>query len=102
PARSPPYLHSFPTRRSSDLDPKRALVAALRARPQTMDVGEIDGRLFVNIAGLGLDAYVASQFNASGASRRRLAGYVGCTARALLDRKSTRLNSSHGSISYAV
>jgi diacylglycerol kinase (ATP) len=66
------------------VDPKRALAAAMRARPRTIDVGEIDGRLFVNIAGLGLDAYIASQFNASGGSRRGLAGYVGCTARALL------------------
>lgn len=66
------------------VDPTRALAAAMRARPRTIDVGEIDGRLFVNIAGLGLDAYVASQFNAKGGSRRGLAGYVGCTARALL------------------
>ena len=48
------------------IDPRRALTAAMRARPRTIDVGEIDGRLFVNIAGLGLDAYIASQFNASG------------------------------------
>jgi len=64
-------------------DPEQALRAAIGARPRTIDVGEIDGRLFVNIAGLGLDAYVASQFNASG-TRRGLAGYIGCTARALL------------------
>jgi len=65
------------------IDPRRALMAAMRARPRTIDVGEIEGRLFVNIAGLGLDAYIASQFNASGGNRRGLAGYVGCTARAL-------------------
>ena len=66
------------------VDPEQALRAAIGAPPRTIDVGEIDGRLFVNIAGLGLDAYVASRFNASGRRRRGLGGYVGCTARALL------------------
>ena len=66
------------------VDPGQALAAAMRARPRAIDVGEIDGRLFVNIAGLGLDAYIASQFNASGRRRRGLTGYVACTARALL------------------
>ena len=66
-------------------DPEKALRAAFGARPRPIDVGEIDGRLFVNVAGLGLDAYVASQFNARGSRRRGLAGYVGCTARALLE-----------------
>jgi diacylglycerol kinase family enzyme len=46
-----------------------------------MDVGEIDGRYFVNIAGIGFDAHIASQFAAS--ARRGFLGYAGITARAL-------------------
>ena len=66
-------------------DPEAALRAALGARPRSIDVGEIDRRLFVNVAGLGLDAYVAARFNAGRSRRRGLAGYVGCTARAFLE-----------------
>src|SRR5713226_2200844 len=40
-----------------------------------------DGRLFANIAGVGLDAHVASRF--TGARRRGFLGYAGITARAL-------------------
>ena len=47
-----------------------------------MDAGEIDGRFFVNIAGIGVDAYVASQFSL--ARRRGFLGYIGITARALV------------------
>src|SRR5438552_13678083 len=92
-------LHSFPTRRSSDL--KRDIVATdkrfeilLHERP--FDVGSGDGigaienpkrlahlgRFFESVeqsAGIGIEA-----------------------AKARKDRKSTRLNSSHQIISYAV
>ena len=61
--------------------PERAIADALTAEPRPMDVGEIDGRFFVNIAGIGLDAHVASRF--SGARRRGFVGYAGLTARAL-------------------
>lgn len=61
--------------------PERAIADALAALPRRMDLGEIDGRLFANIAGIGLDAYVASRF--SRARRRGFAGYAGITARAL-------------------
>src|SRR5688500_20001707 len=68
--RHPPHLHSFPTRRSSDLPPARRRPPRRRPhqRPRAEDV-------------------------ADGADRRRPAD---------LDRKSTRLNSSHLVISYAV
>jgi YegS/Rv2252/BmrU family lipid kinase len=65
------------------LDPARALASALRAAPRRMDVGEIDGRLFVNIAGIGFDAHVASRFNDSANRRRGIAGYIGIAARAI-------------------
>ena len=46
-----------------------------------MDLGEIEGRLFANIAGVGFDAHIASRFAGSG--RRGFLGYAGVTARAL-------------------
>jgi YegS/Rv2252/BmrU family lipid kinase len=61
--------------------PERAIADALAAEPRPMDLGEIDGHLFANIAGIGFDAYVASHF--AKATRRGLAGYAKITARAL-------------------
>ena len=46
---------------------------ALGAAPRAIDVGEIDGRLFVNIAGIGFDAHVASRFEPA----RRRRGFLG-------------------------
>ena len=63
------------------LRPERAIADALAAEPRPMDAGEIGGRFFVNIAGIGVDAYVASRFSL--ARRRGFLGYVGITARAL-------------------
>ena len=64
-------------------DPATALAAACRAVPRTIDAGEIDGRLFVNVAGIGFDAYIAARFNASNNRRRGLAGYALLIARSL-------------------
>jgi diacylglycerol kinase (ATP) len=61
--------------------PERAIADALAAEPQPMDLGEIDGHLFANIAGIGCDAHVAAQF--AKATRRGFVGYAGITARAL-------------------
>jgi diacylglycerol kinase (ATP) len=60
---------------------ERAMADALAAEPRRMDVGEIEGRYFVNLAGIGFDAHVASRFAAS--RRRGLLGYVAITAQAL-------------------
>jgi YegS/Rv2252/BmrU family lipid kinase len=65
-------------------DAAQALAAGIRAVARPMDVGAIDGHLFVNIAGIGFDAHVASRFNRPGNRRRGLAGYVGIAARALV------------------
>src|SRR5204862_6141375 len=62
--------------------PERAIADALAAEPRPMDLGEIEGRLFVNIAGIGVDAYVAARFSL--ARRRGFLGYVGISARALV------------------
>src|SRR5207245_9649628 len=85
-ARPPPALLSFPTRRSSDLvriDQRQ--VPQLGALVEVGDAG--DGELQQRL-GQGVDRPVGGHQPLKGPERR--------------DRKSTRLNSSHGSISYAV
>jgi YegS/Rv2252/BmrU family lipid kinase len=63
--------------------PERAIAHALHAESRRIDVGELAGRLFVNIAGVGIDAHVAAQFNAADNPRRGLAGYTRVAGRAL-------------------
>ena len=65
-------------------DPRQAIANALGAAPRPMDVGEIEGRLFVNLTGIGMDAHVAARFNAPDNPRRGFRGYVAITSRALL------------------
>src|SRR5262245_50324734 len=66
-----------------DRRPERAIAAALRADPRPIDVGDLDGRLFVNIGGIGADAAIATRFNAPENRRRGLLGYVNITLRVL-------------------
>lgn len=61
--------------------PQRAIADALGARPRRIDIGEVEGRYFVNIAGIGFDAHIASRFAASRV--RGFLGYAAITARAL-------------------
>src|SRR5437868_9470030 len=78
-------LHSFPTRRSSDLgfgDPPLGAIAVLH---QVADAAQFEKRHAVQRADVG-----------------RRCPYHRYAQRAEADRKSTRLNSSHVSISYAV
>lgn len=51
------------------LDPSAALRQALTGVDRALDVGEIGGRLFFNVAGLGFDAHVARLFNERGEHR---------------------------------
>jgi len=76
--------------RELGVDPRAgvAIANALAATPQPMDVGEIEGRLFANIAGIGVDAFVASRVSL--ARRRGFLGYVGITAKALATYVPTR------------
>src|SRR5207245_9469736 len=69
----PRDLHSFPTRRSSDLRFYASIAAAIQQGEKNNEIFSYDGPC----------------------ARRRVHTKI-------LDRKSTRLNSSHGSISYAV
>jgi len=66
-----------------NLRPEQAIADAIRAVPRTIDLGQVNDRLFVNVAGFGLDAYVAAQFDQPGNRRRGFAGYAAITARAL-------------------
>jgi YegS/Rv2252/BmrU family lipid kinase len=66
-----------------DMRPDRAIADALAATPRPMDMGEVAGRRFVNIAGIGFDAFVASKFNDPRNRRRGFANYAGIAVRAL-------------------
>ena len=56
--------------------PDAAIDVALHGRSRPIDAGELDGRLFFNIAGIGFDAVVAEQFNLQTLGRRGMGPYV--------------------------
>src|SRR5207248_9768775 len=97
-----PPRHSFPTRRSSDLDAWRALPNIVRAFDEP----------FGNNSAIG--GYLCAEMAANAGMTLLLAGdggdeifggnerYRKDKIYSWLDRKSTRLNSSHRTISYAV
>ena len=68
--------------------PEQALQTALSGEDRSIDVGELGGRPFVNLAGVGLAAEVADLF--SRLAGRGLAGYVWATARQLLRYQARR------------
>lgn len=63
---------------------ERAIVEALDARPRRIDAGELGGRLFFSVAGVGFDAHVAACFDRDAGGARGLAGYARITGRELL------------------
>ena len=65
-------------------EPELALAAALEGRVRYIDAGELDGRLFFNVAGIGLDARVAHGFARGGLAKRGLTRYLLVGARELL------------------
>ncbi len=67
-----------------DIKPDVAIRQAIAAEPRRIDVGELDDRLFVNVAGIGFDAHVAWRFNEAGSRRRGLARYASLAGRALV------------------
>jgi YegS/Rv2252/BmrU family lipid kinase len=64
--------------------PADAIRLAIASEPQRIDVGELGDRLFMNAAGVGLDAHVARCFNEGASRRRGFAAYVAISARTLL------------------
>lgn len=65
------------------MEPEEALTTALRAPDRAIDVGEINGHLFFNAAGVGFDAHVTWLFNTSPHGRRGMLSYVIIAAREL-------------------
>lgn len=65
-------------------DAVRALEVAARGTPRVIDAGEVNGALFFNVAGVGLDAAIAARFATRGVQHRGLLGYLKLTTRALL------------------
>jgi diacylglycerol kinase (ATP) len=65
------------------LNPDGAFAVAIAGRELVIDAGELDGRIFFNVAGVGLDARVAHEFAAGGLVRRGFARYLEITAREL-------------------
>jgi diacylglycerol kinase (ATP) len=63
-------------------DPAAAVAAGLSGSDRAIDAGELDGHLFFNVAGYGLDARVAHAF-AAGRGRRGLARYLQSALREL-------------------
>lgn len=53
----------FATTLGASRDPRKALTAALDGRVTAIDVGLVNGRPFLNLAGIGFDARVARRFN---------------------------------------
>lgn len=64
------------------LKAEAALHAALMASPRAIDAGQLDGRWFFSLAGIGFDAAVAAAFDRHD-GRRGLANYVRLTVREL-------------------
>src|SRR5207244_11229960 len=102
PPSRPQYIHSFPTRRSSDLAITGAVAASYYGIPRTtLDADFVvyisppeTNRFFRGMKEAGVKADIQK-------IRRLLkSGYNVITVAE--DRKSTRLNSSHQIISYAV
>lgn len=70
------------------LQPHEAFAMALRATERTIDVGEMNGHLFFNAAGVGFDAHVTWLFNNRPYGRRGMWPYVTIAARELLTYRS--------------
>ena len=68
--------NGFASEISVPTEPGAAIDVALHGRSRPIDVGELEGRLFFNIAGIGFDAVVAEQFNLQSLGRRGMGPYV--------------------------
>ncbi len=64
-------------------EPEAAFRTAFDGRERTIDAGELDGRVFFNVAGLGLDARVPHEVAAHRLVRRGFARYAWIAAREL-------------------
>jgi diacylglycerol kinase (ATP) len=80
------------------LQPVRALEALEKGEVRPIDVGRLNGRVFLNVAGVGFDAVVGHAFHEHGkrGGRRGLLGYVLQGLRELSRYKPTPLSVEHG------
>ena len=65
------------------MQPRDAFAVALNGRERRIDTGEVDGRQFFNVCGVGLDARVAHQFATHTTTRRGFSRYLEITCREL-------------------
>jgi len=65
------------------LTPRDAFAVAVSGRERTIDCGELDGHLFFNLGGIGLDAHVAHEFATHTTTRRGFSRYLEITGREL-------------------
>jgi YegS/Rv2252/BmrU family lipid kinase len=65
-------------------DADAAFAIACGGRDRVIDAGELDGRLFFNVAGVGIDARVAHEFASNGLLSRGFRRYLSIAARELL------------------
>jgi diacylglycerol kinase (ATP) len=66
-----------------DFRPERAIREALRGTARTIDAGELGGRPFFSVAGVGFDAHVVACLDAQSSRRRGFSAYARITAREL-------------------
>jgi diacylglycerol kinase (ATP) len=62
----------------------------VRAEPRWVDAGEINGRFFLNLVGIGFDALVARRFQELAAGRRGALPYVTLGLRSVLSYRAER------------
>ena len=77
-------------------DASAALEVAFNGRVRRIDAGQIDERLFFNVAGVGLDARVAHRFAVGGLEKRGFSRYMAITMRELASFQPERLAISAG------
>jgi diacylglycerol kinase (ATP) len=63
------------------LDPASAFQVVFEGHPRLIDAGELDGHLFFNVAGIGIDARIAHRFADGGLRRRGFVRYLELAAR---------------------
>ena len=80
-------------------DAAAALDVAWTGRDRVIDAGEVDGRLFFNLAGIGFDAHVAHRFAAGGLGRRGFSRYLEMMLRELATYQPEQLTITIGSSS---
>ena len=68
---------------------EQAFAVAFGGTERVIDAGEIEGRLFFNVAGIGLDAEVAHEFASTGLARRGFKRYIEIASRRLFSFTAT-------------